>query len=46
MGRFGSAESAPLNIVIDARSMKVIEKFIGDQAVVMWPFIESELAKR
>ncbi|HMR74010.1 MAG TPA: hypothetical protein PKD61_02830 [Polyangiaceae bacterium] len=46
MGQFGSAESAPLNIVVEARTMTVVEKFIGDQASVMWPFIESELAKR
>ena len=46
MGRFGSAENAPLNIIVETRTMTVIEKFIGDQAAVMWPFIESELAKR
>ncbi|MEZ4226633.1 MAG: hypothetical protein R3B13_37140 [Polyangiaceae bacterium] len=46
MGRFGSAENAPLNIVVDTKTMTVLEKYIGDQASVMWPFIEAELDKR
>jgi hypothetical protein len=42
-GRFASAETAPLNLVIDARSMTLIAKFVGDQAAVMWPTIEGAL---
>ena len=37
---------APYNLVIDARTMQVVEFYIGDQAGVMWPFIEAELDKR
>ncbi len=46
MGRYASAETAPLNMVVDARNMTVLEKFVGDQAAVIWPFIEAELEKR
>jgi hypothetical protein len=42
-GLFASAETAPLNLVIDARSMTLVAKFVGDQAAVMWPTIEGAL---
>lgn len=44
LGRYASAETAPLNLVVDARDMTVLKKYIGDQASVMWPFIEGRLA--
>lgn len=45
-GVYASAETAPLNLVIDARTMKILKKYIGDQSAVIWPFIEGELARR
>jgi hypothetical protein len=46
MGRFVPADVAPLNLLIDARSMTVLERFIGDQAAVIWPTIDDELSQR
>ncbi|HEV8246409.1 MAG TPA: hypothetical protein VGP93_11600 [Polyangiaceae bacterium] len=46
LGAFASAETAPLNLVVDARTMRIVEKFIGDQSSVLWPFIENELSQR
>jgi hypothetical protein len=46
LGAYASAETAPLNLVVDARTMRILEKFIGDQSTVIWPFIENELAQR
>lgn len=37
---------APLNMVVDPRSMKILRKYVGDQGSVMWPYIKSELAAR
>jgi len=45
-GVYASAETAPLNLVVDARTMRILKKYIGDQAAVMWPFIEGELSRR
>jgi hypothetical protein len=46
LGDYATAETAPLNLVIDARTMQIIEKFVGDQGSVIWPLIEDELARR
>ena len=46
MAIYASPSTAPLNLVVDSRTMKILRKYIGDQATVMWPFIESELARR
>ena len=46
LGAYASAETAPLNLVIDARNMQILQKFIGDQASVLWPYLENELAQR
>ena len=46
MGRYASAETAPLNMVVDARTMKILKKYIGDKSAVIWPYIENELDKR
>jgi AhpC/TSA family len=43
---YASADSAPLNMLVDPRSMKILRKYVGDQSAVMWPYIESELAAR
>jgi hypothetical protein len=42
-GLYASAETAPLNLVIDPRSMRILQKFIGDQPAVMWPYIAAAL---
>ncbi len=46
LGTYARAETAPLNLVVDARSMRILDKFIGDQSTVLWPFIENELSSR
>jgi len=46
LGTYASAETAPLNLVIDARTMQIVEKFVGNQSSVLWPLIEDELARR
>ena len=44
--RYASAATAPLNLVVDPKTMQVLEKYIGDQSEVLWPYIESELSRR
>lgn len=44
LGLYASPDSAPLNMLVDPRNMKIVRKYIGDQGAVMWPFIEAELA--
>lgn len=46
LGSYASAETAPLNLVIDARTMRILRKYIGDQSSLLWPFVEEELARR
>ena len=46
LGAYASPDSAPLNMLVDPRSMKILRKYVGDQGSVMWPFIESELGSR
>jgi hypothetical protein len=46
LGAYASPDSAPLNMLVDPRSMKILRKYVGDQGAVMWPYIESELARR
>lgn len=45
-GLYASAETAPLNLIVDPRTMKILKKYIGDQSAVIWPYIEAELARR
>lgn len=45
LGDFARAETAPLNLVVDARTMKIEKKLLGDQAAVLWPFIDASLAQ-
>jgi hypothetical protein len=46
LGSYASAETAPLNLVIDARTMQIMHKFIGNQSEDMWRLIADELASR
>jgi hypothetical protein len=46
MGAYASAETAPLNLVIDARTMRILRKYVGDQSSLLWPFVEEELGRR
>jgi hypothetical protein len=46
LGIYASADTAPLNLLIDARTMKIVQKFVGDQSSVIWPTIENELDQR
>jgi hypothetical protein len=46
LGAYASAASAPLNLLLDARTMRIIEKFTGDQSAVLWPLVEEELSRR
>ena len=46
MGRYGSAENPPLNLVVDARTMTILKQFVGNQDEALWSFIGNELEKR
>lgn len=46
LGAYAPSASAPLNLLVDARNMRIIEKFTGDQAAVLWPLVDGELARR
>ncbi|HTQ06878.1 MAG TPA: hypothetical protein VMI54_23635 [Polyangiaceae bacterium] len=46
LGAYASAETAPLNLLVDARTMQIMDKWVGDQSSVIWPTIEDELTKR
>jgi hypothetical protein len=46
LAAYASPDSAPLNMLVDPRSMKILRKYVGDQGAVMWPYIESELKAR
>ena len=43
---YASAETAPLNLVIDARTMRILAKFIGNQSRDLWQLVDDELARR
>jgi hypothetical protein len=45
LGTYASAETAPLNLVVRARTMKIEKKLLGDQPTILWPFIDAALAK-
>lgn len=45
MKAFGPPDQQPLNIVVDARTMKVLQKTVGDQREQVWSFIDAELAE-
>jgi hypothetical protein len=46
LGRYASADTAPLNLLIDARNLEIIEKFVGNQESALWARIEQELSAR
>jgi hypothetical protein len=46
LDRYAPAQSAPLNLIVDPRDMKILRKFIGEQPAVMWPYVEAELERR
>ena len=46
MGRYAASQNAPLNLVIDAKTMTILRVFLGDQSAVIWPFVENELQAR
>lgn len=46
LGAYASADASPLNLLIDARTMRIMEQWAGDQSSVIWPTIQDELTKR
>jgi len=40
---YASTDLAPLNMLVDPRTMKIVRKYLGDQGSVMWPDIEATL---
>ncbi len=44
-GRYASADTAPLNLLVDARDMRILEKYIGDQAELLWSYVDARLAR-
>jgi hypothetical protein len=46
LGAYAPAASAPLNLLLDARNMRILEKFTGDQSAVLWPLVDGELTRR
>ena len=46
LGRYASAETAPLNLIVDLRDMTIVERFIGNQEAALWSRIDSELLAR
>ena len=45
LGAYARAETAPLNLVVDARTMTIEKKLLGDQPTILWPFIDAALAQ-
>ncbi len=46
LGGSDRAALAPLNLIVDPKTMRVLRVFEGNQASVMWPYIEAELDAR
>jgi len=46
MGDFALASKAPLNLVVDLRTMEILLKVTGEGGSVIWPLVESTLAAR
>jgi hypothetical protein len=46
LARYSPPTSAPLNMLVDPRNMKILRKYVGDQGDAMWPYVEAELAAR
>ncbi len=45
LGTYAPADTAPLNMVVNARTMKIEKKLLGDQESVLWPYIDESLPK-
>ena len=43
LGAYARADSAPLNLVVNARTMKIEKKLLGDQESILWPYIDESL---
>ncbi|MCB9584157.1 MAG: redoxin domain-containing protein [Polyangiaceae bacterium] len=46
MGAFARAETAPLNLLIDLRTMKILKKVTGEGGSVIWPLVDETLTAR
>lgn len=46
MGDFALASKAPLNLVVDLRTMEILLKVTGDGGSIIWPLVEATLAAR
>lgn len=46
LGIYATAETAPLNLLVDARDMRILEKFVGDSSTTLWQRIDDELTER
>lgn len=46
LGLYASADTAPLNLVIDAKTATILKKYIGDQSEELFAFVDEELARR
>jgi len=46
LGVYATAETAPLNLLVDARTMQILEKFIGDSSTTLWRLVDDELSRR
>ena len=45
LGAYAPADTAPLNLVVDAHTMKIEKKLLGDQESILWPYIDDSLPK-
>ncbi len=43
LGAYAPADTAPLNLVVNARTMKIEKKLLGDQESILWPYIDESL---
>jgi len=44
--KFAPKDVAPLNLIVDAKTMKLLLGTTGDKSEVIWPFVVGELEKR
>ena len=45
LGTYATADLAPLNMVVNTRTMKIEKKLVGDHPTVLWPFIDASLGQ-
>jgi hypothetical protein len=46
MGAYASPELAPINLVVDVRTMRILRLFVGDQRTPLKTFVTQELDRR